>query len=294
VVEEVRRQLEPSLGDAVRLRVAVAGDVGRVRADRGQLRQILLSLASNARDAMPHGGTVSIECGNEDEAGPERPPHVVFKVRDEGPGIDESARERVFDPFFRGEGAPAGAGGLSLAAVHGIVKQSGGEIGVESTPGQGATFVVRLPREAGAETAAAVPEAPAAAAGGRTILLVDDEEIVREMTRAVLDQEGHTVLLAGGGEEAVRVAEGFSGVIDLLVTDVIMPGLSGRDTAARIRAARPGTPVIYVSGYTADVLGEGEALGPGTRFLQKPFPPAALVAAVREALHAAPGPSPRA
>ena len=198
--------------------------------------------------------------------------------------MDAATRERVFEPFFSTDGSPVGTASLGLASVYGIVKQSGGEISVESEPGRGTTFVVHLPAVAAKGGEGRAAQAPEPENGNATILLVEDQEMVREMTRAVLDQEGYRVLVATDGREAVRVSQDFAAAIDLVITDMVMPGLSGRETAEQLRATRPGTRVIFVSGYTADVLGEPDALGPGTRFLQKPFRPDQLTAAVRDAL----------
>jgi CheY-like chemotaxis protein len=237
----------------------------------------------NARDAMPEGGTLSIDCRNEPDPAGNSFGHVTLRVQDEGRGLDPVAREHVFEPFFSDKSGPGELGSLGLSSVYGIVKQSGGEILVESEPGQGSVFVVRLPRVPAAEAKGSGPRSSPGPVG-RTILLVDDEEMVREMTCSLLDQEGYEVLVAADGEEALRVSEGFSGVIDLVITDVVMPGLNGPETADRIRAVRPHSRVIFVSGYTADALGDRRVLGPGTRFLQKPFKPDDLTQAVRAVL----------
>jgi two-component system, cell cycle sensor histidine kinase and response regulator CckA len=283
VVEEVRVMLERLLGRQITLHTRVEPAIGSVRADRGQILHVLVNLALNARDGMPGGGTIRLECRNEPDPSGTSLGHVTLRVQDEGQGLDAAARAQVFEPFFGPKSGQAEVAGLGLASVYGIVKQSGGEILVESEPGRGSVFVVRLPRVPPAETAAPEPS-PANGARGRTILLVDDQEMVREMTRSVLDEGGYQVLVAGDGEEALRVSEGFAGAIDLLITDVVMPGLSGPDTADRVLAARPETRVIFVSGYTADALGDRSALGPRTRFLQKPFKPDDLTAVVQAVL----------
>ena len=284
VVEDARGMLERIFGDHIALQTVVEPGVGHVRADREQIQQVLVNLALNAREAMPQGGTVSIECRNEPAPAGAASGHVILRVQDDGPGMDPASRERVFEPFFSADNSAVGKTGLGLASVYGIVKQSGGEITVESEPGRGTAFVVRLPRVAGREAERGPAQTPEGSDGNGTILLVEDQEMVREMTRAVLDQEGYHVLVAADGREAVRVSQGFAGEIDLVITDVVMPGLSGRETAEQLRTARPGARVIFVSGYTADALGGRDALEPGTRFLQKPFRPDELTAAVRDAL----------
>jgi two-component system, cell cycle sensor histidine kinase and response regulator CckA len=284
VVPEVHAMLDRLLGAEITLHTQVEPGIGSVRADRGQLQHVLLNLALNARDGMPKGGTIRIECRNEADPSETTLGHVTLRVQDEGQGLDPVAQERVFDPFFSARSGPGEVAGLGLASVYGIVKQSGGEILVESEPGRGSLFVVRLPRVPAAERVAAAPPNSSSKVGGRTILLVDDQEMVREMTRALLDEEGYEVLVAGSGDEALRLSEGFSGPIDLVITDVVMPGLSGPETADRVRAQRPDARVIFVSGYTADALGDKGALGPKTRFLQKPFKPGELTATVRALL----------
>jgi nitrogen-specific signal transduction histidine kinase/CheY-like chemotaxis protein len=284
VVEEARRMLDRLLGERITLHTLVEPGVGAMLADRGQIQQVLVNLALNARDGMPQGGTISIDCRNEPDPAGTSLGYVTLRVRDEGQGLDAAARERVFEPFFGPEGGPGKVAGLGLASAYGIVTQSGGEIRVESEPGRGSVFVVRFPRVASVAKAGAEQSPAAEGASGHTILLVDDEDLVREMTRAVLDEEGYDVLVAASGEEALRVSEGFSGTIDLVIADVVMPGLSGPETIARVRASRPGARVIFVSGYTADALGDRNPLGPGTRFLQKPFKPHDLTDAVRTAL----------
>ena len=283
VVEEARRMLDRFLGEHITLHTEVEPGVGSVRADRGQILQVLVNLALNARDGMPQGGTISIDCRNEPDPSGTTLGHVTLRVRDEGQGLDAAAQKRVFEPFFGPKSGPGEVAGLGLASAHGIVNQSGGEIRVESEPGRGSVFVVRLLRVPSAERVGTEPS-PTDGAGGQTILLVDDQEMVREMTRSVLDAKGYEVLVAGSGEEALRVSEGFSGTIDLVITDVVMPGLSGPETVARVRATRPDTRVIFVSGYPADALGDQNPLGPATRFLQKPFRPDDLTDAVRTML----------
>jgi PAS domain S-box-containing protein len=283
VVEEAHPMLNRLLGEQVTLHTLVEPGIGFVRADRGQIEHVLVNLALNARDGMPEGGTIRIGCRNQEDPAGTSLGWVELRVEDEGQGLDAAARERVFEPSFGRNGGPGEVASLGLASVYGIVKQSGGEILIESEPGRGSVFVIKLPRVSPIPAAGPGPN-PAGGRPGRTILLVDDQEMVREMTRSVLDEAGYEVLIAADGEEALRVSERFSGAIDLVITDVIMPGLSGPETVKRVRAGRPGTRVIFISGYTADALGDRSALGAGTRFLQKPFKPDDLTAAVRGVL----------
>jgi PAS domain S-box-containing protein len=283
LVEEAHRKLDRLLGDEFKLHTLVEPGIWSVRADREQMQAVLVNLALNARDGMPKGGTIRVECRNEPDPSDTTLGHVTLRVQDEGQGLDPVAQEHVFEPFFSARSGPGEVAGLGLASVYGIVKQSGGEILVESEPGRGSLFVVRLPRVPPAAAIGAGPR-PAGDAPGRTILLVDDQDMVRELTHSVLNQEGYHVLVAASGDEALQVSEGFSGAIDLVITDVVMPGLSGPETADRIRKARPDARVIFVSGFTADALGDRSVLGRGTRFLQKPFKPDDLTAAVRAVL----------
>jgi two-component system, cell cycle sensor histidine kinase and response regulator CckA len=286
VVEEAHPMLDRLLGEEITLHTLVESGIGSVRADRGQIELVIVNLALNARDGMPKGGTIRIECRNEPDPAGTSLGYVALRVQDEGQGLDAVAREHVFEPFFSPKGGPGEVAGLGLASVYGIVKQSGGEILVESEPGRGSVFVVRLPRVPAVQPVPSLRAglSPAGGTLGRTILLVDDQEMVREMTRSVLDEEGYQVLVAADGDEALRLSEAFSGAIDLVITDVVMPGLSGPETVDRVRAVRPDARVIFVSGYTADALGEKSNLGPGTRFLQKPFKPDELAATVRAVL----------
>ncbi len=292
VVAGLEKMLPRLLGEDVRVVHRLAADLGRVKADPGQVEQVLVNLAVNARDAMPGGGTLTIETANVDldeaytreHPGASPGPHVLVAVTDTGTGIAPEVREHLFEPFFTTKEVGKGTG-LGLATVYGIVKQSGGCIYVYSEPGQGAIFKVFLPRVDGAVDpwrgdAAAGPTP----GGSETVLVAEDEAAVRGLLCQVLAAKGYAVLEAANGAEALGVAEGHPGPIHLVVADVVMPDLGGRELAERLRLGRPGLRVLYVSGYTDDAILRRGALEPGAAFLQKPFSPAALARKVREVL----------
>jgi len=279
------------LGEDVTLRVVPMGQPGWVLVDRSQLEQVILNLAVNARDAMPDGGVLEIAVApvglDEAAAAAATPPvsagpYIRLSVRDTGTGMDEATRLRIFEPFFTTKAVGKGTG-LGLATVYGIVAQSGGAIGVRSVVGAGTTFTVDLPR---AEPAR--PEAKAAPAperrGGETILLVEDEEFLRDLARRMLELKGYRVIPAADGAEALA-AMARSGVsVDLLLTDVVMPGMSGRDLAERILETHPDLKVIYSSGYTEDVIVRKGLGDQRAHFLRKPFTIDDLAGKVREVL----------
>jgi CheY-like chemotaxis protein len=262
---------------------------------------VVLNLAVNARDAMPRGGTLALETaevGLGAGAVPDLPPgrYVVLAVRDTGVGMTAEVKARAFEPFFTTKGPGQGTG-LGLATVYGIVKQSGGHVAVESEPGRGTAFRVYLPRAAaGHPDPAPVPARPDGDAvppgGSETVLLAEDEPGVRSFAGAVLRQAGYDVLEAADGAAAVRACEAHPGRIDLVVTDVVMPGVGGREVAERAAALRPGVRVLYLSGYTDDAVVRHGVPGDGASFLQKPFTPAALLGKVRAVLDAGSGAEP--
>jgi len=270
------------IGEDILLSVDLQPGLGHVRADPTQLQQVLLNLAVNARDAMPEGGRLSIstreaEPGSVGAAGP----HVELAVADTGHGMTEEVRRHLFEPFFTTKAVGKGPG-LGLAVVYGIVKQSGGHIDVETGPGVGTTFRICLPRVADPEP----PRPPVEAGPPRreTVLLAEDEDAVRALARQVLGSGGYAVLEACDGAEALRLAERHPGRIDLLVSDVVMPGLGGLQLADRLRARDPTVKVLYLSGYVQDeVLRHGVSRAE-VHFLAKPFSPGALAEKVREVL----------
>ena len=253
-----------------------------------------MNLAVNARDAMSEGGRLFIRTGNVDVPHSSRLHadvrpgcYVRLTVADTGKGMDAEIMVHLFEPFYTSKATGKGTG-LGLSTVYGIVKQSGGEIVVESEPGSGATFHIYLPRVAGAlDTAHPVRTQPAIRAGTETILLVEDEPGVRQLVREMLHRLGYTTLEAGGGAEALRIFEQHRGGIDLLLTDVIMPQMSGRDLAARLRTVQPTLKVLYMSGYTDDMLAHHGVLEPNVYLLPKPFAPDELGAKLREVLDTA-------
>ncbi len=285
IVTDMGRMLRRLIGEHIELVVSVDPDLWPVRADQGQIEQALLNLAINARDAMPGGGTLTILAANREPVarpageGP-RGRAVALSVRDTGVGIDPAVRDRIFEPFFTTK--PRGQGtGLGLAMVYGIVKQSGGSIAVDSTPGAGTTFTLLLPAEDRPAVATpAPPRAPSARAGPHTVLLVEDDDMVRAVTRGMLTVKGCRVLEARDGRDALRVWKESGTSVQLLVTDVVMPGLNGRELAENLRRQRPDLKVLFVSGQTEGLFLDQDRLPRGTAFLAKPFAPEVLGAAV--------------
>jgi PAS domain S-box-containing protein len=291
VVEDAEQMLRPLIGEDVSLVTTLAPGLGRVKADPIQLEQVLMNLAGNARDAMPDGGELTIETADVkldeaftlEHAGASSGPHVVLRVRDTGTGMDEATRAQIFEPFFTTK--PVGKGtGLGLATVYGIVKQHGGYVAVDSGLGRGSTFAVYLPR-VDEEPEASTPVATASGPHGETILLVDDDEEVRTLAYGVLRLRNYVVLQAATAAEALAICEEHKGPIDLLLTDVVMPVMNGRELAERVRPIRPEAKIMYMSGYPGDIIGKHGALASGA-FIQKPFTPAGLLDKVREALGA--------
>jgi two-component system cell cycle sensor histidine kinase/response regulator CckA len=291
VVTQTEKLLRRLLGEDVELITSLAEPLGSVRVDPGQLEQVIMNLAVNARDAMPDGGRLSIETENTemDEAYvrghpiAQPGPYVMLAMSDTGMGMDEQTKARIFEPFFTTK-EPGKGTGLGLATVYGIVRQSGGFIWVYSEPGLGTSFKVYFPRvdEPVSETARSA--APAPSRGSETILVAEDVAAVRAVTRQMLERQGYTVLDAPDGEAALKVAAAHQGTIHLLLTDVVMPGLSGRHLAARLTQLVPGVKVLYMSGYTDDAIVHHGILQPGIAYLQKPFTPDALTRKVRAVL----------
>jgi PAS domain S-box-containing protein len=292
LILDAQRLIERIIGEDVHLTTDLDPVLGQVKADPGQLNQVLMNLAVNARDAMPDGGRLTIETTNVDfdESAVQthmdaHPGHYVeLAVSDSGVGMDEETQRRLFEPFFTTK--PLGAGtGLGLATVYGIVRQSGGWIAVSSELGEGSTFTIYLPRmTAPVEAASQAPDVSGPKHGSETILVVEDQQGVRDLICSVLRKYNYRVLEATGGEEALRIAGAYAGPIHLIVTDVVMSRMSGRDLAVELKAQRPESLVLYISGYPDDVLGQHGVLSAGLAFLQKPFSPEALAGKVRELL----------
>jgi two-component system cell cycle sensor histidine kinase/response regulator CckA len=294
VVTGVEPMLRRLIGEDVDFETSSDDDVSPVLADEGELEQVLINLVVNARDAMPQGGRLSVAVQNvavNDAACVKHPSlrpgdYVQLTVQDSGMGMTTETMMRAFEPFFttkeRGRGT-----GLGLATVYGIVKQSGGTITVDSSPGEGTTFSVYLPVAAEAIViSAVVAERRVPASAGETILVVEDEESVRRLARRVLEAQGYTVLEAINGADALRIAADYAGVIDLLLSDVVMPEVGGRLLAERLTAARPETEVMFMSGYTDDDILRRGLLQRGQRLIQKPFTATALAHDVRTLLDA--------
>ena len=292
LVTNLEKMMRRLIGEDVELRFVALAPRAAVRADPGQLEQVIVNLVVNARDAMPRGGRLTIETASVDldaayawEHGTVEPGrYVMLAVTDTGVGIDRAAQARLFEPFFTTKEFGKGTG-LGLATVYGIVKQSGGYIWVYSEPGQGATFKVYLPRVEQAGEPVAAPQPPARPLGGtETILLAEDEAAVRNLARRVLEKHGYKLLLAATGRDGVRLAEEHGSPIDLLVTDVVMPEMGGRELAQRLTTRQPSLKVLYLSGYTDDAIVHHGVLDAGVAFLQKPFKPDELVRKIREVL----------
>jgi hypothetical protein len=263
----------------------------RVKADRGQLEQVLVNLAVNARDAMPGGGRLTIDTGNVDvDAGiaADRPGltpgrHIRMRVADTGTGMDRATMERVFEPFFTTK--PKGHGtGLGLATVYGIVTGTGGSIDIYSEVGLGTTISVLLPATEADAAAQPGPAGPGAAGRGETVLLVEDEESLREMTRRMLAGNGYLVIMATSSEDAVRLAATSARPIDLLLTDLVMPGMLGNEVAARVQELQPDVPVLFMSGYAEPILDAQGLAAHGMDLVEKPFTEATLLTRVRRAI----------
>jgi PAS domain S-box-containing protein len=295
VVAGMDEMLRRLIGEDIELRAELAPDLGRTKADPGQIEQVLMNLVVNARDAMPRGGRLTLETANtemddvyvRDHLGARPGRYVTLAVGDTGHGMDEETQKHIFEPFFTTKEKGKGTG-LGLATVYGIVKQSEGYIWVDSAAGSGTTLRIYLPRVEGdppveEDPPQVVRQAPLPR-GEETVLLVEDEEMVRRMTCEVLQGAGYRVLQASSGFEALRVSAGHGGRLDLLLTDVVMPGMSGRELAERLAPARPGMKVLYMSGHTDDAIFHHGVTQAGTGYLQKPFTPETLERRVRDLL----------
>jgi signal transduction histidine kinase len=286
IVSEIEKMLRRLLGDDVELAAVLDRNLAQVRADPTQIEQVIMNLAVNARDAMPEGGRLTIETGNvelgdeycREHVGAQPGPYVMLAITDNGCGMDAETKAQIFEPFFttkeRGKGT-----GLGLSTVFGIVKQSGGTIWVYSEPGRGTTFKIFLPRVD--EAAPEVPKLVAPdARGTETVLVVEDDEKVRALVRTVLSARGYTVFEAGNANEALMFENRYTGPIHLLLTDMVLPQVSGRELSDRLVSLHPGLKVLFMSGYTE----KGVALAPNVAFIQKPFTPEVLGRKVRAVL----------
>lgn len=296
VARELETMLRRILGEDISLQMNLAPDLGATMADAGQLEQVLMNLLVNARDAMPKGGHLAIETANREldparlpgHPGLEPGPYVMLAVSDDGSGIDEATRLRIFEPFFTTKDHEKGTG-LGLSTVYGIVRQSRGHIVVESELDRGTTFRIYLPQASAPLVAQAPPDdppevAPNTQSDSRTILLVEDETPVRTLAAKVLETAGFRVLPAAASDEAIAIAQTHPGEIHLVLTDLILPGMSGTELARSLAALRPGVKVLFMSGYADDHDVHHGILDPGARFIGKPFTSEALARKVRQML----------
>jgi two-component system, cell cycle sensor histidine kinase and response regulator CckA len=290
VVTDMEKMLRRLIGEHIELRTALSPGLGPVKADPGQIEQVILNLVVNARDAMIKGGKLIVETRSVALSGEEAGlrncapgPYILLAVTDNGSGIAAETIPHIFEPFFTTK-EPGKGTGLGLSTVYGIVSQSGGRIEVYSEIGRGTTFKVYLPQEG----TAAQPITPAredlAPAGSETILLVEDEDAVRQITRELLVEAGYDVIDSGSPAEALLLASSCAKPTGLILTDVVMPGMSGRQLAQRLRVTRPFWKVLYMSGYSDDTVGEDGVLEPGVHFLAKPFTRQELLRKVRDVL----------
>jgi PAS domain S-box-containing protein len=293
-VNEIVSGMEPMLrrllGEDIRIELRASPALGAVKADAGQLEQVVMNLAVNARDAMPQGGTLTIETADVQLTETMRSghgvipgPYVSLVVRDSGVGMDRETRARVFEPFFTTKEQGRGTG-LGLSTVYGIVKQSDGYIWCDSTEGMGTTFTVLLPQLAAETSATDEPAEQIPGRGSGVVLVTEDEDPIRALSRRILEREGYTVLEARDGREAIRVAAGYPARIDLLITDLVMPNVGGTELFSHLRLLRPDLRVLFISGYTDDDILRRGLTDPHSAFLQKPFTARGLAAAAKTAL----------
>jgi PAS domain S-box-containing protein len=292
VVSEMEKMLRRIIGENIDLRAVLEPTLGNVNADPGQIEQILLNLVVNARDSMPNGGKLTIETDNvyldeeyvKHHLGAQVGPHVMLAVSDTGHGMDQQTIPRIFEPFFTTKELGKGTG-LGLSTVYGIVKQSGGNIWVYSEVGKGTTFKIYLPRvDAEVEEYRRAVDEATRASGSETILLVEDEEMLRKLARQTLGGKGYQIIEAANGDEAITLSKQHEESIHLLLTDVIMPGMNGRELATRLLETRPSLRVVFMSGYTDDAIVHQGVLDESANFIQKPFSPDSLCSKVREVL----------
>lgn len=294
LIKDTEKMIRRLVGEDVALQTQFASRLNPVKVDPSQMDQVILNLVVNARDAMPRGGRLSIKTSNvalNKKLPKTCPPldpgsYVALVVRDTGYGMTSEVKARIFEPFFTTKNIGKGTG-LGLTVVHGILKQNGGHISVESKPGAGTTFKIYFPAAQASTLRVAHVEPQTNARGCETVLLVEDEETLRNLGAVVLETYGYRVLTAADGKEALRLAQRHNGKLDLLLTDVVMPGISGCELAATLRARRPDLKVLFLSGYTEEDMVSRGILNVGSSFLNKPFSPASLVAKIRQVLDAA-------
>jgi len=296
IVRDMERLLRPLIGENIELQTRQANDLGRARADAGQIEQVIMNLVVNSKDAMPNGGKITIQSSNVHLGDDLRRlynyiqpgPYVMLSIADTGHGMDRETQARIFEPFFTTKEKGKGTG-LGLSTVYGIIKQSGGYVFPQSEMGRGTTFRIYLPRVEDSAEPGPVQASQTASGGSETVLLVEDEESVRQLVRETLQAKGYKVLEAENGEAALRIAGGHQGSIDMLITDVVMPGMSGRELSKRLCQARSKTKVLYLSGYTEDAIMHQGVFETGTAFLQKPFTLQMLSRKVRDVLRGSRG-----
>lgn len=291
LITNLKNMLRRLLPENIELMTRLDTALGYVYADAGQIEQVLVNLVVNARDAISHAGDIAIETTNveldagyaRDHAGTPPGAYVVVSVSDTGSGMTADIQERIFEPFFSTKERDRGTG-LGLSTVYGIIKQSGGYVWCYSEPGKGTTFKIYLPRVESADDPVPIVTPPAATRGSGTILLVEDEAAVRHVASRILRQNGYTVLEAADGAAAIALCRAHTGQLDLVVTDMVMPGMPVHELAAQIRVVRPETRVLFMSGYTEDAALRQRLLEPGAAFLEKPFSVQTLTRAVQGAL----------
>jgi|HubBroStandDraft_6_1064221.scaffolds.fasta_scaffold27990_2 two-component system cell cycle sensor histidine kinase/response regulator CckA len=290
IVKDMERLVRPLIGENIILETRLASDLGRTRADAGQLEQVIMNLVVNAKDAMPKGGKITLETRNESLGdGPKENlyiqsgRYVLLSITDTGFGMDKETQSRIFEPFFTTKEKGKGTG-LGLSTVYGIVKQSGGYIFAKSELGCGASFRIYLPQVEDALEPLIPVRHSQAVGGSETVLLVEDESSVRQLVRETLETRGYKVLEAENGETALQAAASHNGPIDILITDVVMPGISGQELSQKLCSLDPALKVLYLSGYTEDSIIHEGTLEAGTAFLQKPFTLQTLSRKVREVL----------
>lgn len=292
LVNQMTELLPSVLGEDIHLKLDLDPQLGRVKIDAAQMEQVIMNLVFNARDSMPTGGNLTISTANtqlDDDwvrlyPGARPGPHVVVAIRDTGHGMDADIQARMFDPFFTTKDRDKGTG-LGLSTVYGTIDQSGGSITVSSKPGEGTTIQIFLPRvEETIQTVEVAEELPGASHGEETILVVEDDDAVRRMTREFLTIKGYTVREASSGLEAIEFLGNHTEPVDLVLTDVIMPGMKGRELGGRLAAIRTGIKILYMSAHTEDTAMDLEMIVPGSAFIEKPFSPEELASKVREVL----------